>query len=71
MLKSLTEVNIFSWYYLIVTEKYMGSFGSISVTEQLRTYPSPNPTLTLTCYQLTFIGLGKGCVISHILTLHS
>ena len=27
--------------------------GSISVSGQLPTYPSPNPTLTLTCYQLT------------------
>ena len=26
-------------------------FGSISVSGQLPTYPSPNPTLTLTCYQ--------------------
>ena len=26
---------------------------SISVSRQLPTYPSPNPTLTLTCYQLT------------------
>ena len=25
--------------------------GSISVSGQLPTYPSPNPTLTLTCYQ--------------------
>ena len=29
------------------------SSGSISVSGQLLTYPSPNPTLTLTCYQLT------------------
>ena len=27
------------------------SSGSISVSGQLPTYPSPNPTLTLTCYQ--------------------
>ena len=26
-------------------------FGSISVSGQLPTYPSPNPTLTLSCYQ--------------------
>ena len=31
--------------------------GSISVSRQLPTYPSPNPTLTLTCYQLTVVGL--------------
>ena len=29
------------------------NFGSISVSGQLPTYPSPNPTLTLTCRQLT------------------
>ena len=34
--------------------------GSISVSEQLPTYPSPNPTLTLTCYQLTVVELGEG-----------
>ena len=37
-----------------------GSFGSISVSGQLPTYPSPNPTLTLTCYQLTVVELGEG-----------
>ena len=34
--------------------------GSISVSGQLLTYPSPNPTLTLTCHQLTIVGLGEG-----------
>ena len=34
--------------------------GSISVSGQLPTYPSPNPTLTLTCYQLTVVELGEG-----------
>ena len=33
---------------------------SISVPGQLPTYPSPNPTLTLTCYQLTVVELGEG-----------
>ena len=28
------------------------------VSEKLHTLPSVNPTLALTCYQLTFIGLG-------------
>ena len=32
----------------------------MSVSVQLRTYPSPNPTLTWPCYQLTVIGLGEG-----------
>ena len=31
--------------------------GSISVSGQLPTYPSPNPTSTLTCYQLTVVGI--------------
>ena len=34
--------------------------GSISVSWQLPTYPSPNPTLTLTCSQLTVVELGEG-----------
>ena len=34
--------------------------GSISVSGQLPTYPSPNPTLTLTCSQLTVVELGEG-----------
>ena len=28
--------------------------------QQLPTYPSPNPTLTLTCSQLTVVELGEG-----------
>ena len=28
--------------------------------EQLHSNPSPNLTLTLACYQLIFVGLGKG-----------
>ena len=34
--------------------------GSISISGQLPTYPSPNPTLTLACYQLTVVELGEG-----------
>lgn len=30
------------------------------VSEKLHTLPSVNPTLALTCYQFTFIGLGVG-----------
>ena len=37
---------------------------SMSVSDQLRTYPSPNPTLTLTCYQLTVFKSGEGQVQS-------
>ena len=32
----------------------------ISVSEQLRTYPSPNPSLGLNCYHLTGVELGEG-----------
>ena len=32
----------------------------ISVSEQLRNYPSPNPSLGLNCYQLTGVELGEG-----------
>ena len=38
----------------------MREIGSISESEHLRTHPSPNPTLTLTCYHLIFVGLGEG-----------
>ena len=34
----------------------------MSVAGQLPTYPSPNPTLTLTCCQLTVVELGEGQV---------
>ena len=37
---------------------------SISVSGQLPTYPSPNPTLTLSCCQLTVLELGEGYVES-------
>ena len=36
----------------------VSSYRSISVSGQLPTYPSPNPTLT--CYQLTIVELGEG-----------
>ena len=38
----------------------ISSYRSISVSGQLPTYPSPDPTLTLTCYQLTVVELGEG-----------
>ena len=41
---------------------YSICLGSISVSGQLPTYPSPNPTLTLTCCQLTVVELGEGWV---------
>ena len=44
--------------------RFTRSEGSILVSEQLRTYPSPNATLTLTYYYLTIVGLGEGWVRS-------
>ena len=38
----------------------INKFGSMSVSEQLSTYPSLNQTLTLSCYQLTVFELGEG-----------
>lgn len=35
-------------------------FRSMSLSEQLNTYPSPNPTQILTCHQLTIVGSGEG-----------
>ena len=40
----------------------INKFGSMTVSEQLNTYPSLYQTLTLSCYQLTVIGLGEGLV---------
>ena len=34
--------------------------GSMSISECLPSYPSLSLTLTLTCYQLTVVGLGEG-----------
>lgn len=39
------------------------SMGSMSVSEQLKPTPSPNSTLTFSCCQLTFFGLGEGCSV--------
>ena len=44
---------------LLARDKYTLK-GSISVSGQLPIYPSPNPTLTLSCYQLTVVELGEG-----------
>ena len=44
------------------TNRALRELGSISVSRQLSTYPSPNPTLTLTCYQLTLVELREGHV---------
>ena len=45
--------------YLLIVQQIL---GSISVSGQLPTFPSPNPTLTLTCCQLTVVELGEGQV---------
>ena len=41
----------------------------MSVSEQMHTYSTPYQTLTLTCYQLTIVGLGEGRAVDWILTL--
>ena len=42
------------------------------VSDQLRTYPSPNPKLTPNCYQLIVVGLREGWVGSQLLrNLHT
>ena len=33
---------------------------SMSESDQLHTYPSPDPTLTLTCYFFIVVELGEG-----------
>ena len=47
----------------VKVERYC-KVGSISVSGKLPTYPSPNPTLTLTCYQLTVVELEEGKMAS-------
>ena len=42
---------------------------SVSESDQLHTYPSPNSTLTLALYQLTAVGLGEEYVGAQILTM--
>lgn len=45
-------------------------YRSMLVSGQLGTYPSPNPTLTLTCFQLIVVGAGRDRdAIAFILTL--
>ena len=46
-------------YYFPLSLEYRLN-GLISVSEQLRTYPSLNPTLTQFFYRLIIIGLGEG-----------
>ena len=42
------------------------------VSDQLRTYPSPNPKLTPNCYHLIVVGLREGWVGSQLLrNLHT
>ena len=48
----MIEIEVIHFYYW--------ELGSISVSGQLPTYLSPNPTLTLACYQLTVVELGEG-----------
>ena len=53
--RKLTYVSRFGLLLMMrMTIRYR---GTISVSEELRTYPSPNPTLTLTCYHFTVFRL--------------
>ena len=72
MLSTLTLDPLRSAHFLV--RFVFVSRGSMSVSRQLRTYLSPNPTLTLTYDQLTIAEMGEGrgggrCVIAQILTL--
>ena len=51
-----------SLFYLVVWVCFYCLVGSISVSGQLPTHPSLNPTLTLSCFQLTVVELGEGWV---------
>ena len=42
-------------FFLSSHGTYIWIFGSILVSEQIRTYPTPNLKLTLTCYQLDWL----------------
>ena len=52
--------SVLNKYPPTTTSIYYSNPGSISVSGQLPTHPSLNPTLTLTCYQLTVVELGEG-----------
>ena len=43
-----------------VSRKLLWKLKSISISQRLRTYPSPNPTVTLTCFPLTVVELKRG-----------
>ena len=55
---------------VLYNAKIINNQKRINVSELLRTYPSPNPTLTLSCSQLIVVGLGRGrCAVAEVLTL--
>ena len=55
----MLQLGYFS--FVLLTNDCKPKFhGSMSVSQQLHTYPFPNLTLTLTCYQLTLMRLGEG-----------
>ena len=47
-------------YVFTCHENYYEKLESISISQRLRTYPSPNPTVTLTCFPLTVVELRGG-----------
>ena len=53
------EIMKHTWKNLPLKFDCTRFFRSISVCGQLPTYPSLNPTLTLTCCQLTVVELGE------------
>ena len=66
----IEEHEIDKWYIHWIFPgpcKLKWSHGLMSVSEKLHTYPSPNPTSTLTFYQLTVAGLARGGVGEQLL----
>ena len=54
--RQMIDLTIFeAWSYFF---SGCENVGSISESDQLHTYPSPDPTLTLTCYFLIVVELG-------------
>lgn len=50
-----------NWRYRLIKELAPKNYGTMSVSQQMRTYLSPNPTWILTCDQeFTFVDSGEG-----------
>lgn len=57
------QFTVESSLVIVLAPYSVRSSGSLSVFKQLRTDPSLNPTLTLTCCHLCVVGLGEGKVL--------